>query len=107
MEITFNNKIMLTGRIGVNKELVTKELPLLNIHVDKIADYKAILEEGQFMDKKYEGVNNADLEDIDTLPDQEVFYYCKQPKVAISMQHNQRMGIYECKRHDPGHRFFC
>ena len=57
-----------------------KELPLLNIHVDKIAEYKAILEESQLVDKSYEGVNNADLEEIDTFLDQEVFYYCKQPR---------------------------
>ena len=30
-------RMMLTGRIGVNKELVIKELSLLNVHVDKIA----------------------------------------------------------------------
>ena len=39
--------MMLTGRIGVNKELVTKELALLNIHVCKIEDYKAILAEAE------------------------------------------------------------
>ena len=35
-------RMMLTGRIGVSKELVTEELPLLNIHTDKIAEYEAI-----------------------------------------------------------------
>ena len=80
MEITFNNKIMLTGRIGVNKELVTKELPLLNVHVDKIAEYKAIIEESQLLDQNYVGVNNADLEEISTYLYQENFYFCKQPK---------------------------
>ena len=60
--------------------MVKKELPLLNIHVDKIREYKAILEESQLVDKSYEGVNNANLEEIDTFLDQEVFYYCKQPK---------------------------
>ena len=32
------------------------------------------------VDKSYEGDNNKDLEEIDTILDQEVFYYCKQPK---------------------------
>ena len=44
-------RMMLIGRIGVNKKLVTKELPLLNVHVDKIAEYKAIIEESQLEDK--------------------------------------------------------
>ena len=33
------------------------------------------------MNKIYVGVNNADLEVIDTYLDQEDFYYCKQPKL--------------------------
>ena len=40
-------RMMLTGRIGVNKEFVTKELPLLKIHVDKIEEYKSILKESE------------------------------------------------------------
>ena len=71
---------MLTGRIVVNKELVTKDLPLLNTHVDKIEEYKSILKESELVDRSYEGVNNVDLEEINTYLDQEVFYYCKQPK---------------------------
>ena len=44
---------------------MTKELPLLNIHVDKIEEYKSILKESEIVDKSHEGVNNADLEEID------------------------------------------
>ena len=62
--------------------MVTKDLPFLNIRVDKIEVYKAILDVSELVDKSYEGVNNADLEEIDTFLDQEVFYYCKQPKVV-------------------------
>ena len=55
-------RMMLTGRIVVNKELVTKDLPLLNTHVDKIEEYKSILKESELVDRSYEGANNADLE---------------------------------------------
>ena len=87
-------RMMLTGRIGVNKELVTKDLPFLNIRVDKIEVYKAILDVSELVDKSYEGVNNADLEEIDTFLDQEVFNTASSQKLlAISMQLSQRMGI--------------
>ena len=74
-------RMMLTGRIGVSKELVTEELPLLNIHTDKIAEYEAITKEKQMLDKNHISVNNADLEEIDTYLDQKEFYYCKQLKL--------------------------
>ena len=50
--------------------MVTKDLPLLNTHVDKIEEYKSILKESELVDRSYEGVNNADLEEIDTYLDQ-------------------------------------
>ena len=52
----------------------------LNVHVDKIAEYKASIEESQLVDKSYVGVNNADLEENDTYLDQEELYYCKKTK---------------------------
>ena len=51
---------------------------MLNIHTDKIAEYKAITKENQMLDKNHISVNNA--EEIDTYLDQEEFYYCKLPK---------------------------
>ena len=66
-------RMMLRGRIGVSKELVKKELPLLNIHTDKIAEYEAITRENHLLNKSYIGVYNADLEEIDTYLDQEEF----------------------------------
>ena len=61
---------------------MTKDLPLLKIHVDKIEEYKSILKESELVDRSYEGVNNVDLEEINTYLDQEVFYYCNQPKTV-------------------------
>ena len=61
-------------------ELVTKELPLLNIYEDKIAEQEEIIKENQILYKNHISVNNADLEEIDRYLDQEEFYYCKQPK---------------------------
>ena len=55
-------RMMLAGRIVVNKELVTKELPLLNIHLNKLEEFKAILAESEEVGKSFQGVNNADLE---------------------------------------------
>ena len=37
------NRMMLTGRIGVSEELVTKELPLLNIQKNRLAEQEGIL----------------------------------------------------------------
>ena len=67
-------RMMLTGRIGVSKELITKELPLLNIHEDKIAEQEAIIKD-EMLDENHISINNADLEEIDTYLDQEEFYY--------------------------------
>ena len=73
-------RMMLTGRIGINKELVTEELPLLNIHVKTIGDFSSVMTESEEVESSLEGVNSADLEEMDTFSDQEEFYFCTQPK---------------------------
>ena len=71
---------MLTERIGVSQELVTKESPLLNIHKDRLAEQEAIHKVGLKGEEDSTSINNNELEEIDTYLDQEEFYYCKQPK---------------------------
>ena len=71
---------MLTGRIGVSEELVTKEFPLLNIHKDRLAEQEAIHQVGLKGEDDSTSINNAELGEIDTYLDQEEFHYCQQPK---------------------------
>ena len=66
---------MLTGRIGVSEELVTKEFPLLNIHKDRLAEQEAIHQVGLKGEDDSTSINNAELGEIDTYLDQEEFYY--------------------------------
>ena len=51
------NRVMLTGRIDVSKELVTKELPLLNVH-------KSILEQQE--DSKHQ-IDLKEVEDFTSI----------------------------------------
>ena len=63
---------MLTERIWVSEELVTKELPLLNIHKNRIAEQEAIHKVDLIGDEDLTNINNADLKEIDTYLDPSV-----------------------------------
>ena len=72
---------MLTVIIGVSKELVTKELRLLNVDKSSLerqddSNHQIDLEEVE----DFTSINNAELQEIDKFLDQEEFYYCQQPK---------------------------
>ena len=75
-------RMMLTGRMGINKELVTQELPLLQIHEQDIREFNLMMAESKEVENKVNPfqINKADLEEIDDFLDEKEFYFCTQPK---------------------------